>query len=100
MVTTSYHRASFSMDQSKVTCSKSFIKQLDKTLNCAVQKVIGNRYSNIEILYDGVCVLHIDKDGLNINTDYCDFSEYIKNSKSVDTLIEYIRTLKVKVRRK
>lgn len=96
MAATSYYRASFSMDQSKVTCSKSFIEQLDEALNCAVQKVIGSRYNNIEILYGGVCVLHIDKDGLNINTEYCDFSEYVKNSKSVDTLIEHTRTLKVR----
>ena len=96
MAATTYYRASFSMDQSKVTCSKSFVEQLDETLNCAVQKVIGNRYNNIDILYDGTCVLHIDKNGLNINTDYCDFSEYIKNSKSVDILIEYARTLKVR----
>lgn len=96
MAATTYYRASFSMDHSKVTCSKSFIEQLDETLNCAVQKVIGNRYNNIDILYDGTCILHIDKDGLNINTDYCDFSEYIKNSKSVDILIEYTRTLKVR----
>ena len=96
MAATAYYRVSFSMDQSKVTCSESFIEQLDETLDCAVQKVIGNRYNNIDILYDGTCVLHIDKDGLNINTDYCDFSEHVKNSKSVDILIEYIRTSKVK----
>lgn len=96
MAAIAYYRASFSIDQSKVTCSKSFIEQLDKTLNYAAQKVIGDRINNIDILYDGTCVLHIDKDGLNINTDYCDFSEYIKNSKLVDILIEYTRTLKVR----
>lgn len=93
---TQHYRVSFHIDQSKVTCSESFIEQLDETLNCAVQKVIGNNYNNIDILYDGICVLHIDKDGLNINTDYCDFSEYIKNSESVDALVEYIRTLKIR----
>jgi hypothetical protein len=30
MATAIYHRVSFSMDQSKVTCSKSFIEQLDE----------------------------------------------------------------------
>lgn len=96
MAATTYYRASFSMDQSKVTCSKSFIEQLDEALNCAVQKVIGNRYNNIDILYGSTCVLHIDKDGLNINTDYYDFSEHVKNSELVDILIKYIRTLKVR----
>lgn len=96
MAATTYHKASFSMDPNKVTCSKSFIEQLGETLNYAVQNVIGNKYNNVDIIYDGICVLHIDKDGLNINTEYCDFSEYIKNSKSVDILIEYIRKLKVR----
>ena len=96
MASAMYYRASFPMDQSKVTCSKSFIEQLDGALNCAVQKVIGNRYNNIDITYDGMCVLHIDKDGLNINTEYCDFSEYIKNSELVNILVEYTRTLKVR----
>lgn len=96
MAATTYRRASFFMDQSKVTCSKSFIEQLDEALNCAIRKVIGDTYNNVDIIYDGTCVLHIDKDGLNINTDYCDFSEYIKNSKLVDILTEYTRTLKVR----
>lgn len=73
-----------------------FIKQLDLALLNIKDKLLSdsnNKYSDIDIIHEGVAILHLDINTLNVNTEYCEFNDYIVNHKVINDIIKYIKEI-------
>ena len=84
------------LDEKIAYTEDTFIKQLDLALLNIKDKLLSdpkNKYSDIDIIHEGVAILHLDSNTLNVNTEYCEFCDYIANHKIVKDIIKYIESI-------
>ena len=87
-------RCSLDLPIQAVSSYETFISNLNSKAIEHKPKIIERRNRNVDIMHNNVCIAHIDKDGININTDYAEFGHIIKNNINVIEIQKFIKQLK------
>lgn len=52
-----------------------------------INNITKERYRYVDVLFNGMCIIHFDKDGCNINSNYQYLSEFIKSHPKYNNII-------------
>lgn len=91
---TKFRRITIELPLQAVSDYEIFAKYLDLEISKLKAQIIERKCYNIDILHCGVCIAHIDKHGINVNTDYAEFGHIIKNNNQLIEILEFIKSLK------